>query len=109
MRIALIVGQYYYSYQIIFRTVSQKLVRVKHNLLINSCINHVLAAASQLPPIQTIRRTIRRTKQQATVPQNVYNLVILERYQWTSNNEQFLLYDNLGAENASRMVSLLHI
>ena len=38
------------------------------------------------------------------VPQDVNNLIIPERYQSASNNEQFLLHDNLGAENAPRML-----
>jgi len=56
------------------------------------------AAATQLPPVRTIRRAIRRTKQHANdplpVPPTVADLHIPEKYQRTTTGEQFLLHDS---------------
>ncbi len=77
--------------------------------ILGHCLQHVSeAAATQLPPFRTMRRTLRRTKQQTNdplpIPPSVDDLDIPEKYQRTTNNEQFLLYDNRDDDGAPRML-----
>ena len=77
--------------------------------ILATCLQEISeASATQLPPFRTIRRAIRRTKQQANnplpLPPTVNDLHIPEIYQRTTTNEQFLLYDNEDADVARMLI-----
>ena len=59
---------------------------------------YVLVSASQVPPLRTIRRNIRRQRQKAQqphpLPQSVEEIEIPDEYKTLENGKLFLLYDN---------------